>query len=37
MLSRAIDTTAAAPRPSHDIALDGAQEGARMILGWCAR
>ena len=25
MLSRAIDTTAAAPRPSHDIALDGAR------------
>ena len=37
MLARAIDTTAAAPRPSHDIALDGAERGARMILGWCAR
>lgn len=37
MLARAIDTTAAAPRPTNDIALDGASRGARLILGWCAR
>ncbi len=37
MLARAIDKAAAAPRPSHDIALDGAERGARIILGWCAR
>jgi predicted glycosyltransferase len=37
MLAKAIDRAADAPRPTHDIRLDGAAHSAALLLGWCRR
>lgn len=37
MLATAIDRAAAAPRPAHDIRLDGAARSADLLLDWCRR
>jgi predicted glycosyltransferase len=37
MLAQAIDRAAAAPRPVHDIRLDGAARSAGLLIAWCGR